>query len=476
MTSTASSTADHLRVVGAALDAIAADDRTLAGHRERLDNISLTRKLVSRIEALLAVQVHEAEVANSARIATGSELGEFLKVDAPALAAQAAGLKYAGADLARDPDLQRAALAGVVDTRQGRAMVSVLDELPSGLDADARGRAKEILLGQTGVPAREIEKLGPQVLAAVTPVNGADARRAEIDKAVARRRSALRRRSFMVTDARDGSWVINGVLPDLEAHRLVKLLDAFEAADKRVAREHPDRSPEGRSWGQRRADALIALVDTAEHGGAVPVAGGERPRLVVTMNAHDLAAQLEQVGLLPNGGTVTPGVLRRIACDAGILPVLLGAASEVLDVGRERRLVTKELRRALSIRDKGCVFPHCGVPAEGCEAHHVIPWWQDGATSQQNLVLLCAHHHGILEPDRMHPVGPNPGRWEIRASEVEGRFEILPPVGLDPKRSPQPARHGHGPIRIPDAAETQPSLVGGPGAGDADGDGMDNGP
>ncbi len=88
--------------------------------------------------------------------------------------------------------------------------------------------------------------------------------------------------------------------------------------------------------------------------------------------------------------------VRRIACDAGVIPIVLGSASEPLDVGREHRLVTPALRRALIARDSGCVIPGCGAPPGHCDAHHLIHWADGGTTSIDNLVLVCPTHHRAI--------------------------------------------------------------------------------
>ena len=93
---------------------------------------------------------------------------------------------------------------------------------------------------------------------------------------------------------------------------------------------------------------------------------------------------------------LSAGELRRICCDAEIVPVVLGSASEVLDVGRAQRLVTPGLRAALIARDGGCAFPGCDAPPSRCEAHHVQPWYLGGPTALWNLALLCHSHHPIV--------------------------------------------------------------------------------
>jgi hypothetical protein len=118
--------------------------------------------------------------------------------------------------------------------------------------------------------------------------------------------------------------------------------------------------------------------------------------------------------------------VRIACCDAGILPVVLGDQSEILDVGREHRLVTPQIRKTLALRDTGCIFPGCQVPAQACQAHHVTPWWAGGPTSIDNLVLVCRHHHGVIEPHRYDPAAD---QWRITFDDT-GRPHVHPPRRL----------------------------------------------
>ena len=93
------------------------------------------------------------------------------------------------------------------------------------------------------------------------------------------------------------------------------------------------------------------------------------------------------------GDVLTATTIRRIACDAGIIPVVLGTRGEPLDVGREKRLVTPGLRLALTTRDQGCSYPGCTMPPQWTNAHHVVHWAQGGQTSLLNTALLCRRHH-----------------------------------------------------------------------------------
>ncbi len=97
---------------------------------------------------------------------------------------------------------------------------------------------------------------------------------------------------------------------------------------------------------------------------------------------------LRGVGMLDTDAALSPSAVRRLACEAGIVPMVLGARSEVLDLGYTQRLITPAQRRALAARDQGCSYPGCTVPPMWCEAHHVTtgstadpPTWATGPCS-----------------------------------------------------------------------------------------------
>ena len=182
-------------------------------------------------------------------------------------------------------------------------------------------------------------------------------------------------------------------------------------------------------------------------GGRAPKVGGERPRIVVTVDYNKLLADATAAGLIGDGEPLSAGDLRRLCCDADLLPAVLGGPSTVLDVGRDCRLVPADLRAALVLRDGGCVFPGCHARPTESEAHHIIPWWKGGTTALSNLVLLCHHHHGLLEPARYGIRD----QWQIRIAD-DGIPETIPPRRCDPQRQPiRHARHetGQDPGREP---------------------------
>ncbi|MGW4130933.1 HNH endonuclease signature motif containing protein, partial [Amycolatopsis japonica] len=123
---------------------------------------------------------------------------------------------------------------------------------------------------------------------------------------------------------------------------------------------------------------------------------------------------------------ITARHARMLACDAKIIPAILGSESEPLDIGRAARSVTPAQRRALNLRDHGCAFPGCRRRPKHCEAHHILPWGQLGDTDLNNLCLLCRYHHMVIHGQ---------SGWKVQMTG--GRPEFIPPQYLDPLQIPR---------------------------------------
>ena len=104
--------------------------------------------------------------------------------------------------------------------------------------------------------------------------------------------------------------------------------------------------------------------------------------------------------------TLSPETLRRLACDAEILPIVMDGASVPLDAGRKRREPTPTQRAAVAARDRHCRFPGCRVPAAWCQMHHIVHWARGGSTNLDNLILACHEHHRALHEGGWNAVGP----------------------------------------------------------------------
>ena len=139
-----------------------------------------------------------------------------------------------------------------------------------------------------------------------------------------------------------------------------------------------------------------------------------------------------------------------MACDCNIHRYITNPLGTVIDYGRAQRVVSDSLFDTLLIRDHGCRWPGCGIPAGGCDAHHATHWLDDGETEPDNLVLLCWFHHHLLHEQHwsIEPLGG--GHFNL--NDPHGGAQLLRPplVGLalptDPPTQPE----------LPDLSDLRP--------------------
>ena len=147
----------------------------------------------------------------------------------------------------------------------------------------------------------------------------------------------------------------------------------------------------------RQARALIALLSDSDADRATGMA---RAEVVVHIDLDTLRNGLHAASVCRTsaGADVPVETVRRLACDAAIIPVVFGGASVPIDVGRSRRLATAHQRRALEAIHTSCAMPDCDVGFDRCHIHHVDHWENGGATDLGNLLPLChAHHQAVHE-------------------------------------------------------------------------------
>ncbi len=213
--------------------------------------------------------------------------------------------------------------------------------------------------------------------------------RVRVEPSAAEREDAERyeRRCIHVSRARDGMVRVDGNLDPETGATLGTALDAVTGAWARRGGDDP-RSP-----AQRRADALGEVCRGWLSHSDRPTVGGERPHITVVADLETLEGRSPGRSETSVGTPVPAETVRRLACDAQVSRVITSGRSEPLDVGRTVRVVPPSLRRALSVRDRGCAFPTCDRPVSWCDAHHVRHWVDGGQTEISNLVLLCRRHH-----------------------------------------------------------------------------------
>jgi hypothetical protein len=154
-----------------------------------------------------------------------------------------------------------------------------------------------------------------------------------------------------------------------------------------------DQSDDERTFDQIQADVVVDLIIGARAGG-----GRALPEVSVLVDYTSLVDGLHDASVCEtaDGQPIPVATLRRLCCDADIIPIVLGGDGEVLDVGRQCRTATRAQRRALRAMYRTCAHPQCDVRFDDCRIHHVTFWFHGGSTDLVNLVPLCDRHHHLV--------------------------------------------------------------------------------
>ncbi len=317
---------------------------------------------------------------------------------------------------ARLPATAAALASGAIGIGQLKVIIEAMAVLPSTVSQDDRDWAEATLAehGQNFDPAR-LRVIAKRIVDQLDPDGPAPAEPDEPCPAAG---------ELHIRDRRDGGISLEGWLDALHGTAFRGLIEQL-AAPRPLSEDIPDP----RTTAQRNADALIELCDLARGNDQTSTAGGEPPHVTVTVDYETLIKQLSGA-TLDYGQHLSATQTRLAACDAKIIPVVMGGDGEPIDVGRAMRTVPLGIRRALVARDRGCVFPGCDRAPALCHAHHVLEWNHGGRTEVNNCILLCAVHHRWV-----HATG-----WDIT---IRGNLvEFRPPAILDPDRRPL-----HNPLR-----------------------------
>jgi hypothetical protein len=214
-------------------------------------------------------------------------------------------------------------------------------------------------------------------------------------------------RSLTLTTVDDGVVLVKGILDKVGGAALQTALEPLA----RRAGKGDDRLRD-----RRLADALVDVAMHALDNG-VP---SQRTHMQVTTSLETLlgltsapAAELEFS--LP----ISAKAVERLACDCSLTRILLDSDSMVIDVGRAKRVISGPQRKALAVRDRGCVWPGCDRPATWTSGHHLVHWIHNGPTDMPNLVLLCYRHHWMAHE----------GEWQIIRTD-EGEILTIPPTSF----------------------------------------------
>ncbi|HSJ20509.1 MAG TPA: DUF222 domain-containing protein [Nocardioidaceae bacterium] len=164
--------------------------------------------------------------------------------------------------------------------------------------------------------------------------------------------------------------------------------------------EAGDLSPEERQTGRvvpypvRLGRALMELLERLP-ADLLPATGGVGATVVVTVTLEQLTSGLG-TATLDTGTEISYAQLRRLACEAGIIPAVLDGEGQPLDLGREQRLFSRSQRVAMNLRDQGCRAEGCDRPSAWTVAHHLTEWCKGGRTDIADGVMVCDYHHHLI--------------------------------------------------------------------------------
>jgi len=349
-----------------------------------LVELSRAKAKLCELEARVAAHADEIHVGNDV---AASSAANWLAHRTKQTRAEANRTVRLGHALEEHPLTRDALAGGGVCVEQARVIVDAVDRLPDHVEAELRVQAEQHLLAEAAHhDAKTLRMLGKRLFEVIDP-DAADAHEA----ALLEREEAAAARDTYLRLWDDGHGTTHGrfEIPTLAGAALKKMLVAITSLkhQRAVNGAGVQRLPAPEAMGQ----AFCALI-TRYPAKTLPKLGGLNATLLVLISEGSLMGRLEQAGTLDTGEKISPALARKLACEAGIIPAVLGGDSMPLDVGRKKRLHPEHQRYAILIRDKGCRAEGCDRRT-GLHTHHDTRWVDGGETNVEDGISLCPWHH-----------------------------------------------------------------------------------
>ena len=294
---------------------------------------------------------------------------------------------------------------GGINEAQARVIVQAAERMPASVSEEQRRAAEAglVVKAVNGMDARRLRQAARRMLDVICP-ELADQHEADLLEKEARR--AAIETWMSLQDNGDGTFKGRFVIPELHGQLLKSFLEGL-SSPQRLSRNRAgdvvqdDTLPTGGptlSYSEALGQAFTELI---EHLPTQASGGFSRATVsvVVHIKLQDLLNGLGS-GRMDTGVHVSPGDVRRLACNAGIIPAVLGGRSEPLDLGFEARAHNTAMRRALSIIYDTCAAEGCERPFAWCDIHHPHLWSQGGPTSLANGIPICPFHHSRAHDSR----------------------------------------------------------------------------
>src|SRR5690348_14281586 len=405
-----------------ATEAVAAIDAALDALQDAnlwsLPTAELGRLLVGlettarRLDAARVELTAHAEKSGVAQREGAVSLAAFLRARADVAPRVTRGRLHLHAALSNRELTREAFGAGVISQTGAEAVCNALDTLPAEAPARLITPVEQLL----------VDTAAEEGTAAVTRRAMEITHRFAPDELARRETNASEQDRFNLTLRPDGGISFRGHYGVEAAASVLPVLNAFAAPHPAV-----DGIPDLRDAERRYADAFLHICTLAGTDPAAPRHRGEPPHVNVTISYDALRGALGQApGVLDHGAPISAETARMWACDAKIIPLVLGANSEPLDIGRASRIWPPAIARAITTRDGGCVIPGCDRPPSRTRIHP-LPFWAAGRQPcLDNGALVCETDH-----NQVHKQG-----WTIRIRD-DGLPWVTPPAWIDPGRTPR---------------------------------------
>src|SRR6478735_3870994 len=349
-----------------------------------LVELSRAKAKLSELEARVAAHADDIHVGQDV---AASSAANWLAHQTKQTRAETNRTVRLGHALEEHPATREGLAAGGVCVEQARVIVDAVDRLPDHVDPELRVKAEQHLLAEAAHhDAKTLRILGKRLFEVIDP-DAADAHEAAL---LEREEAAAARDTYLqLWDDGDGTTHGRFEIPTLAGAALTKMLMAIASLKHQRATKgagvEPLPAPE--AMGQAFCD-LITRYPTE----TLPKLGGLNATVLVLISEDSLLGRLEQAGTLDTGERISPALARKLACEAGIIPAVLGGDSMPLDVGRKKRLHPEHQRIAILIRDRGCRADGCDRRT-GLHAHHQTRWADGGETNVEDGISLCPWHH-----------------------------------------------------------------------------------
>jgi len=372
---------------------VATDPNTAQVFQEYLDTtfddtleasiVELVRHIAAA-QAELAVRIGEFDRRQIPQIQHHLSTTGWLKHNTPMSATDASGTVKTARALTHMPTVTNRALAGDVPWQSVRLLARARDRHPEAFPLHEEVFAESATYLCVKDLRRAIGHWEQQV---------------NYDQALTDTIKRDRVRGFYHNQTYEGLWATQATFTPEGGHIIKQAVDAITNPQSLDAGEL--RSP-----AQRRADAVVDICSFyLGHNTDAVTSAGEKPHVTITIDYDVLTGRVERMPEI-DGAPVTPATVRRITCDAGIVPMVLGGDSEPLDVGRRTRTIPAAIRRAIEQIHDGCAWPGCDAPLSWCDIHHRIHWADGGETCVDNLCPYCRKHHTAVHNGEQPPPEP----------------------------------------------------------------------